>query len=101
MIIFMIIFKPTLSIFSKVSKDKNDIILYSCNMIQVPIAEPIAEDPIMAIDTTNIVIVEPEPMIAPQPPALPQTQRTCPHGCVICGICTISIIMVLCFSIPF
>ena len=65
-------------------------------MIQVPTAEPIRDEPIIAIDTTDIVIVEPEPVIV-QPS---QTINKCANPCVICGICSLCILLILCFGIP-
>ena len=94
-------------------------------MIQVPTAEPIRDEPIIAIDTTDIVIVEPEPVIvdqdgrnvraSPGSPGLlcpgratlaedivPPSQiiNKCANPCVICGICSVCILTILCFSIP-
>lgn len=69
-------------------------------MIKLPTAEPIVEDPIIAIDTTDIIITEPE-LITVQPvqPVLPRIKE-CANSCVICGICSVCILTILCFGIP-
>lgn len=97
MTIFMIISKPTLSIFSKVFKE-TILYLIPIYMIQVPTAEPIADDPIVAIDTTNIVIVEPESVTVPVrvPPEQISIKETCKESCIFCGVCSLSLLTILC-----
>ena len=68
-------------------------------MIQVPTAEPVTDEPIIAIDTADIIIVEPEPELVVVPP-LPQSPRRNECKCVLCGVCSLCILTILCFGIP-
>ena len=65
-------------------------------MIQVPTAEPIRDEPISAINTTNIVIVELVPVIVTSS----QRRNKCANHCVICSICSVCIVTVICLAIP-
>jgi hypothetical protein len=72
-------------------------------MISVPTAEPIADDPIVAIDTTNIVIIEPElvPVPVTVPVTVPVQQEQVPRKergnlCALCGICSVCALTILC-----